>query len=502
MGNDAKFGQQAKILSFHPTGEYYFSKGLKLYHRRDLYKAKKYLERALELEPTEPMIACQLAITCTEIGEYDYSNLLLENILDVLDPYMTECHYFLANNYAHLGMFKEAFRHANQYLDKEEDGEFSEDAEDLLDLITFEADETEESLEQQDGLIFKQEKAREYLEAGDFHKAIEVLKETIEEHPDFWSAYNNLALAYFYLGKTEEAFSTLDVVLEKNLGNLHALCNRLVFHHYLNNEDQVEDLVKLLDKIRPMLQEHRFKLGATFGLTGRHELAYKWLKQLQKQGFQGDGSFYYWLANSAFHLGYKRTAEQAWKKVIEFSPEKEGREPWGHAEADGLEHHPSSILKRLESQFTEERLLAIFLTKHSMQKDVIIKEKLYKDNLLFTPIEKAYADMIMEKNVKHAAIEFADRTAEHLYQYYKPVSMTDAGLYLMWFSVFSEAVKTGIRLNNPSAWAAAVEYVWYKMRNEKKSQHEVSDKHFISVSTLSKYIKNVNNLLQLSKCLD
>ena len=45
---------------------------------------------------------------------------------------MTECHYFLANNYAHLGMFKEAYRHASAYLEKEEDGEFSEDAEDLL----------------------------------------------------------------------------------------------------------------------------------------------------------------------------------------------------------------------------------------------------------------------------------------------------------------------------------------------------------------------------------
>ena len=49
-----------------------------------------------------------------------------------MDPFMTECHYFLANNYAHLGMFKEAYRHASAYLDKEEDGEFSEDAEDLL----------------------------------------------------------------------------------------------------------------------------------------------------------------------------------------------------------------------------------------------------------------------------------------------------------------------------------------------------------------------------------
>lgn len=40
MSKDSKFGQQAKILTFHPTGEYYFTKGLKAYHRRELPKSK------------------------------------------------------------------------------------------------------------------------------------------------------------------------------------------------------------------------------------------------------------------------------------------------------------------------------------------------------------------------------------------------------------------------------------------------------------------------------
>jgi tetratricopeptide (TPR) repeat protein len=500
MSKDSKLGQPAKILSFHPTGEYYFTKGLKAYHRRDLYKAKKYFERALELEPAEPMIACQLAITCTEVGEYKYSNNLLENILDVLDPYMTECHYFLANNYAHLGMFKEAFQHANQYLDKEEDGEFSEDAEDLLDLITFETDETEESLEQQDGLILKQEKAREYLEAGNFQKAIDVLKETIEEHQDFWSAYNNLALAYFYLGKIDEAYATLEEVLEKSPGNLHALCNLLVFHYYQQDHDKVEEMTRILDKIRPILLEHRFKLGATFALIGKYGLAYKWLKQLQKQGFHGDGTFYYWLANSAFHLGHESTANHAWKKVVEFSPEKEGLEPWGdtNAAVNGFEHHLPSIIKRLQSEFIEERLLAIFLTKHSALKEKIFKNTAFSNNQFFSELEKEYLDLLInpEKAKGQSSLDFADRTAELLYQKFQPVKLNEAGLYLMWFSIFTEALKSDLKLSNPTGWAAAVVYVWHKIRNEKKSQHEIAEKYFLSVSTLSKYVKLVNTLLR------
>lgn len=498
MSKNSKSGQQAKILSFHPTGEYYFTKGLKAYHKRELYKAKKYLERALELEPGEPMIACQLAITCTEIGEYNYSNNLLENILNVLDPYMTECHYFLANNYAHLGMFEEAYRHANAYLDKDETGEFSEDAEDLLELITFETDETEESLFKQDGLIIKQEKARDYLEAGNFQKAIDVLKEMIEEYQDYWSAYNNLALAYFYLGQIDEAYATLEEVLEKSPGNLHALCNLVVFHHYQQNEEQLEAIVETLSKIRPMFMEHRFKLGATFALIGKYSLAYKWLKQLQKQGFEGDGSYYYWLATSAYHLGHEKTARKAWTKVVELNPEKDGMEPWGDLHvASGLEDHKQTIVKKLESEFIEERLFAIFLVKHSKHKQSLLKHNLLINNASFTPLEQQYAEILKDEHLERelSAIDFADRTADLLYQNFSPIKITEAGIYLMWFSVFVEAYKAKVKFNNPAGWAAALEYIWYQLRDEKKSQAALAEKHFISVSTISKYTKIVQSFL-------
>lgn len=499
MSKDSKLAQTAKILTFHPTGEYYFAKGLKAYNKRELYKAKKYLERAMELEPEEPIIVCQLAITCTEIGDYGYSNNLLENILNILDPYMIECHYFLANNYAHQGMFKEAFLHASTYLEKEEDGEFSEDAEDLLDLITLESDETEESLTLQDGLIGKQEQAREYLESGNFLKAVDVLKETINEYEDYWSAYNNLALAYFYLGRVEEAYSTLEEVLTKSPGNLHALCNLLVFDYYQQKNEEVDKLVNTLEKVRPILIDHRFKLGSTFALIGRHALAYKWLRQLQKEGYEGDGNFYYWLAASGYELGYEDRAEQDWKKVVKLDPDKAGHEPWleVNAAVNGFEHHLPSILKRLESEFKEERLFAIFLIKNSMKKPSLTKHKLFTDNSRFSKIEKSYRSLILKNNENRAedAVDFADQTADVLYQHFNPIQFKEAGLFLMWFAVFIEAVKEEQKLTNPTGWAAACEYIWHKHGNVKHSQTEIAEKYSISTATLSKYIKLVQALI-------
>ena len=124
MGKDSKaLKQKGQLLSFVPTGEYYFTKGVKAFHRRDLIKAQKYFQRAMQLEPGEPMIICQLAIVQSELGEYQQSNRHLHLILDELDEHMAECHYFLANNYAHMGLFRDAFRHANLYLEVNKDGE-------------------------------------------------------------------------------------------------------------------------------------------------------------------------------------------------------------------------------------------------------------------------------------------------------------------------------------------------------------------------------------------
>ena len=496
MGNNSNLKKKAKVVSFNPTGEFYFTKGIKAFQRRELYRAKKYMNRALQLEPGEPMIACQLAVICTELGEYQYSNELLENILQELDPYMTECHYFLANNFAHMGLFKEAYKHANEYLDKDEFGEFTEDAEDLLDLITFETDETEETLEFQDDLMMRQEVARELLEAGNFVKAVEKIEEMIELYPEFWSAYNNLALAYFYVGKTEEAFETLNRVLEKNPGNLHALCNGMVFYHYQMNHEKLDEIFFALQKVRPMLDEHRLKLGATFALTGYYEDAYKWLRTLQKKGFEGDGTFFYWLSKSAYQIGQKKVAEQAWAKVVEFSPDKEGLEPWGDIvgdDASGFEEHVPSIVKRLESEYVEERLFGLFLASHSNDFHIVQGHESYRNNHLFTKMEKAYKKAI---DVSESHAFFAAEVADYLYSLYQPVKLHESGLYLLWFSVYAEGADSGIRFSNPKAWAAAIDYEWHKLRGEKESQKKVAERYGVSVSTLSKYVKYVADLLQ------
>lgn len=494
MSKDSKAYQpKGKLLSFHPTGEYYFAKGLKAYQRRDFYKSKKYLERAIQLEPGEPMIYCQLAIVCTELGDYQQSNRYLHEILEELDEHMLECHYFLANNYAHLGLFKDAYTHASLYLKLDQDGEFVEDTEELIDLLTLEAEELEEDLYEEDDLIVKQDEARRLLESGHFPRAVDLLEEVIEEFPEYWSAYNNLALAYFYLGETSKADDILEDVLTKNPGNLHALCNKLVFAFYLKDKEKVNSMKEVLKKIKPMLQEHQFKLGASFALVGEYELAFGWLRKLQRVGFDGDGPFYYWLSYSAYHTNRQSTAEQAWKKVLEFSPEKEGHEPWekNKPEAAGFEHIPKAIHQKLESSFIEERLFGLFLASLSDEKENILasfKQPKYA-------IEKEYADLLSLEACDKPILLSAHETAMELYKQHQPIGTTQSSLFLLWFTILPGLMKENVQANNSKALAAATEYMWRKQRGERTSQQQVAKLYSLSSTTLQKYVKIVKGLI-------
>lgn len=498
--NSSRVQPVGKLITFNPTGEFYFNKGIKAYHQRDYYKSLKYLQRALALEPGEPMIACQLAVVYADIGEYQKSNELLHVIIEELDEDMVECYYFLANNYAHLGFFKDAYYHAKLYLSLDKDGEFVEDTEDLMEVLSLESEELEEeeAYEEED-LITRQEQARALLESGNFPQAIEVLTKVIQDYPEYWSAYNNLALAHFYLGQAEKASEILEHVLTKNIGNLHALCNKLVFAYYQNNDSHVTELAAILRKINAISIDHQFKLGTTFALIGEYDTAYFWLKKIYKKGFQGDGSFYYWLSYAAYHTGNKQTAKKAWKKVIDDQPEKEGQEPWNNSEhkISGFEDHLSSILKRFESNHVEERLFATFLTSVSSLKEKILSSSSIQQKNVFTKIEQDYLSFVKSgTEIKDPFLYVAHHTAEQIYSNHHPIGTEETSLYLLWFSAILEMQTAGALYKNCIASAAAIDYLWNQTRDSKKTQQEIADQYGLSTSTLQKYIKSMKSYMQ------
>lgn len=481
----SKQQKKAQVVPFLQDGQYYYNKGLKAYREQNFQKASKYLTKALELDPNDTVKLSQLATVYTDMGKYSQSNELLSRILDEVDTSMSECHYFMANNYAHLGLFQEAYKCATEYAEKAPYGEFIEENEDLIDLLTMEDDEEEPFLKDPDDLIIKQDAAKSLLEDSKFEEAILLLEELVKEYPEFWSAHNNLSLAYFYVGEVDKAKEYLTTVLERNPGNLHAYCNLLVFYYYERQDDKVDELAIALSNVHPLLVEHRYKLGATFALVGYYPAAYKWLRSLHKQGYEGDDVFYYWLSYSAYFTGHEYVAEQMWERVIKLNKEKAGSEPW-NVSAD------EKAKNRANSMSLEERLYAIFLSIETNNLDQL--KDYQSSNVPQSQLEKEFINLAFSNDGDDDMTKLGS-----LYQVAKTlfVQSEHDELFLFTFKILAKAYQNEYSFKNYAGWAAALDYVWMKQQatNEEISQNAVASKYGTSVSSVSKYVKLVKNIL-------
>ncbi|WP_338324918.1 tetratricopeptide repeat protein [Metabacillus mangrovi] len=469
--------QKAQVVPFFQNGSYYYRRAMKAYRmERNLERASKLLKRAAALEPDNPIFLSQLAMIYTEMGNYQESNEILSVILERVDPDMTDCHYFMANNYAHLGLFHQAHKCAAAYSEKAPDGDFIEDNEELLELLMIEGEDEDPSFGDSDELIIKQETARSLLENGKLDEAIALLHEIIEEFPEFWSAYNNLSLAYFYSGDVEKAKHYLELVLELNEGNLHALCNLLVFYYYERRDAQVKKLTDQLSSVHPIMIEHRYKLGATFALTGKYDLAFKWLRSLQRQGFEGDDTFYYWLAYSAWNLGHEDLARTAWNRVVQENPSKAGSEPW-------LQTKP------LKAMTLKERMTLIYLASQSNQLEEIRHHHALRPQ---SELEKEFLKQSLLPGAKPDGAGACLFTAAAALG--ENLDCADEGVFLSFFEVMLKAHSAKHDLRNTSAWAASVFYMINEKNGTRVTKAETARAFGISAATLTKYEKLIKSL--------
>src|SRR6185437_15358836 len=160
-----------------------------------------YFRRAVEYEPDNPVNHCNMAGILSEMGNYEESNRILGWIVDELDPTMTECHFYMANNYANMERYEEAENSLVQYLQEDEDGQYLDEAEEMMDLLHYELERPTilTSIKSREGMV-EHDQARVLLEEGKFTEAVRILEQIIELQPDFLAARNNLALAYYYMG--------------------------------------------------------------------------------------------------------------------------------------------------------------------------------------------------------------------------------------------------------------------------------------------------------------
>lgn len=483
------------MISFVPDGEFYKKKAMQAFQRDRFADAHKYFKRAIELSPKDASVRMHYGVVVMEEGRFEEAYELLMDAQE-LNPNNEDIVFYLAEVHAHLGMLRDAKLYAEQYIALQDDGPWVDEA---MEIIEF-AQQEEAYVENEDSLdsevYFLQEKARRYMEAGQFNEAVDVLEAILTDHPDVWAVYNNLALAYFYIGKEQHATELLYDVLDRNKGNLHALCNLAVIYYYEKREEKLAELLELLLKIKPYQFEHRYKLGATLALIGQNKEAFHWLRSLQKRGFDGDAGYYFWLAHSAYFSGHEEIAREAFAKLVQLDPTKEGYEPWAEAEqpfTSSFEHDREFLLSKIKNKYQSERMFGFYLLGKSGHKQEIIAhpahvqvEKLSSFEQLFLAHSLNYD--FNPKTLYEKAFSRALETTDLLYNHYKPLDLQGTHLFQMWFTLCEQALNSAYIFRNPAGLAAAADYMFQSSRYDGITKKAIAEKYVVSVPTLTKYV--------------
>ena len=496
-----------KVISFLPDSDFYRNRAMQAMQREQFSDAEKYYKRALDLNPDDALTHMEYGVFIMEVGRFEDAYELLQQA-DELEPNNEETTFYLAEVHAHLGLLREAKQYALKYVAMSPDGVFVEEAHEISEFADQEEMFVEEG-EQLDGeVLFMQEKARRLMEQGDFDEAIVVLEDLLADYPKTWAVHNNLALAYFYIGKEKHAEEILYDVLREEKGNIHALCNLAVFFYYNRDEERLDSMMELLSKIKPYQFEQRYKLGATFALTGRYEEAYHWLRSLQKRGFEGDVGYYFWLANAAYFTGHRKVAEQANEALLKLDPTKEGFEPWKSLDEeidnDAFEENVPFLVDKFTSPHRSERMFGLYLLGKSSHLQEILSHPGYIDVEKLGAAEQLFLAHSLDYSFKASdsfekGLKKALAICDTLYAAYKPLDRQGVQLFQMWFSLCENALDANYAFGNVDALAAATDYMFRTAHHENVTKKSMAEQYGVSVSTLTKYIRELLEFLPQSK---
>lgn len=315
--------ESSNVIPVTLDANFFFERAVRSLDRFQYDKALKNFRKAVEYEPGNPVNHCNMAGILSEMGDYEASNDILTHVLEKIDPAMTECHFYMANNFANMESFEEAERSLVTYLEEDASGEYMAESEELMELLQYELNRPAPlvRIRSREGVI-EHDRARTLLEEGKFPQAVKLLEEIIGNTPDFLAAHNNLALAYFYMGRFAKAQDCLSEVLKQDPGNLHALCNMAIFLHYAGNKEQLTGLLRMLEATVPFHQEHVFKMATTMGILGRHKTAYGHFRRLLRdEEVGGDAGLYHYCAAAASNSGLYSEAVRCWRQAAKLDPE-------------------------------------------------------------------------------------------------------------------------------------------------------------------------------------
>lgn len=311
------------VLKFERDSSFHFAK-----YQRALAKGK-YLDSlvairtALSKNSSKVEYRIALAELYTELNHYEESNFLFFKLIDEGKDHDGLCLFGLACNFFGMQDWTKASECFEKYLDEYPNGEYVADAEDFIEIIEESELESEEYFSDlPSNLVEIAERGKALLDRGEYKKAVKLLSDAYEKSPESTFLRNNLSLAYFCSDETERAVELSRSVLREYPGNIHTVCNLILFltaSMKQEHKEEVEELVEYLSTLTPYDIEEKIKVAVTYCELGDHAGVYSAVRDLM-QDKPYDVRTIFLLGASAANLGRLGEALSCFMNILKIDP--------------------------------------------------------------------------------------------------------------------------------------------------------------------------------------
>lgn len=235
-----------KVLIYRCDPEIYFRVGIKHAEKQKFVAASKFLRVAAEKEPFNADYQFNYACILAELREIEKSNEILIWILQNIDPSFSECYFAIACNYFEMDNFKKAREYLDKYVQLDCEGEFAEEAQDIIYYLEAGYGMSKRRGRNASRLAAEGEKL---IEEGDYRNARVKLEKAVDAEPRLIIARNSLSIACFFSGQIDRAVSIAKSVVNLDGQNVQANCNLALFYAYKNDMDLYKKQLEVLSEL-------------------------------------------------------------------------------------------------------------------------------------------------------------------------------------------------------------------------------------------------------------
>ena len=269
MNKRLGFGKKSRILQYSQDHNLYFRLAVKRAMRRDFPGALKHIETAIEKDMFNADYLFNKACILVELKRTRESIKMLNYIIWNIDPTYSECYFGLGCNYFEIGNFEKSLYYFEKYVLMEEDGEFCEDAYEILFYMRLPGDDGEFDLNDQINLSEKTQKhyhdsslklnavGSMYLHRGNYKEAIRQFERSIRAYPEIKSSRIRLSMAYYMTGQLALAKLLASSVLKMQKNNYMAKLCLALYYSTEGLTDMSEQLLSMFARIRGRKQSNQ-----------------------------------------------------------------------------------------------------------------------------------------------------------------------------------------------------------------------------------------------------